>query len=616
MSLRQSISIALIIILGFLVYCNSLGNEFIWDDSKLVKNNEYIKNWSNIKNIFTTSVGEGAGRESRLYRPFQIFTYKVDYSLWGLNAAGYRLTNILLHILVALSLYWFINILYDDKILSLFTSMLFVAHPIHTEAVTYISGRTDPLSALFILLCLICYIKLCNANSPALYVLTLLSYSFALLSRENSLILPLVLLLYHYTFRKKLKLKYFLSMLTVAFVYVLLRMTVLGSLLAYTPVTTLAERIPGVFVAIANYARLMLLPFHLHMEYGGSAFNFADPRTIFGLLILTFSLIYAFKKRHSNRLVFFSVCWFFVMLFPVSNIYPVNAYMAEHWLYLPSIGFFIILANGLSGIYRRKDSRVFSVILIISLLGFYSSLTILQNTYWKEPIAFFERTLRYAPNSARVHYSLGNRYNNIGRKEEAIKLYKKAIAIRPDHAEAHNNLGTAYSDTGRPKKAIFSFKKAIEIDPNHPRAHNNLGVVYSDTGKREEAVILYKKAIEIKPDFAEAYNNLGVAYYRLGRGRDAVSSYKKAIEINPGSIEAYNSLGVAYYKLGRKEEAVASLNKAMKLEPGRVEAYNNLGVIYYQEGQYELAVEYFNKAKKLGFTNPLLLKALDHKDSP
>ena len=165
-----------------------------------------------------------------------------------------------------------------------------------------------------------------------------------------------------------------------AFIYIVLRLTVLRFLLPHiSRSTTLFQRIPGFFVAITNYIRLLFLPLNLHMEYGAKLFYLTNPQAIIGILILSSLLIYAFRIRNS-KLTFFSISWFFVALLPLSNLYPINAYMAEHWLYLPSIGFFLLLSQGLNYLYTNKNLKVFTAILTITLLIFYSSLTIKQNT--------------------------------------------------------------------------------------------------------------------------------------------------------------------------------------------------------------------------------------------
>ena len=151
------LSVILIILLGFAAYGNSFNNEFVWDDKNLIGNNAYIKDLSHMLSIFSKDLGAGSGKEYNAYRPVQLITYVIDYSLWKLNVRGYHLTNILLHICVALGIYCLINVLFHNNFLSLLTGSFYVVHPIHTEAVTYISGRADSLALLFMLLCALCY---------------------------------------------------------------------------------------------------------------------------------------------------------------------------------------------------------------------------------------------------------------------------------------------------------------------------------------------------------------------------------------------------------------------------------------------------------------------------
>ena len=571
------VSVVLIIILGLAVYGNSLPGKFVWDDNNLVKNNSYITGWSNTAKIFTTDITAGGGRESCFYRPLQILTYMVDYSFWKLDPKGYHLNNILLHIFAALAILWLVTILYNNWFLSLTTSILFVVYPIHTEAVTYISGRADPLALLFMLLCFIFYIKRASSKSRLLYILMLSSYILALLSRESSLILPVLLLLYHYTFRQGIKAIDFFPISAIALIYILLRLTFLRYLLPHTYIsTTLIERIPGFFVAITSYTILLFLPFNLHMEYGNQLFHFTDFRAIIGVAILSSLLFYAFRQRRTRQLAFFSICWLFITLLPASNLYPINAYMAEHWLYLPSIGFFLLLTNGLNHIYRKKEFRTFTIILFMGLVIFYSCLTVRQNTYWREPIAFYERTLRYASHSSRMYNVVGFAYYTIKKNEKAVSLYKKAI----------------------------------EIDPSYAKAYNNLGVAYYAINKHEEAIAAYRKAIENEPENARAHNNLGVAYYATSRNEEAISSYKKAIEINPNFAEAYNNLGRAYYAINKNKEAIAAYNRAIEINPNYAAPYNNLSIFYFDNKQYKLAIEYCDRAKELGFSNPTISESI------
>lgn len=605
--------IVLIIVLGLLVYGNILSGDFIWDDESIVRDNECIRSLSNIPLFFTRDIKGNTDDKTTFYRPLQVVTYTIDYALWKLNARGYHFTNIMLHIFVALALYWLISIIYNNKFLALLTSLLFITHPIHTEAIAYISGRADPMAVLFMLLSFIFYIRQPLFRGISTSFLIILSYAFALLSKEYSLVLPFLLLLYHYASKSKIKTKQFSYISAIALLYLLLRSIFFRPWLYHEAgFPTLFQRIPGFFVAITNYVSLLLLPFDLHMEYGAKLFDITDPKTIIGMVILFLSLIYAIRKRKSNSLIFFSVMWFFVALLPMSNLYPINAYMAEHWLYLPSIGFFLILAYELSRAYKIKKFKNPAIIFITIILFFYSYLTIKQNNYWKDEIKFYKRTLIYEPDSYRVYYNLGLAYYNRGRASEARGSYEMAVKINPKYKEAYNNLGVIYKEMNNEGKAVSLFKKAIEIDPAYIQAYENLYFVYMINGRERETKELEKKAKDagIELNYADIYNKIALAYYNAGKHDDAVRLLKMAMESNPKYTEAYNNLGIIYAASGEKEYSKALFKKVIEINPNYAKAYNNLAVAYFQDGQYGLAIKYCDKAKKLGFANDALLECL------
>ena len=643
------ISIAIIVAVGFGVYANSLRGEFIWDDIAFVKDNEFIRSWDNISKLFARDAAKslapgGGGVKYNFYRPLQMLTLMADYALWGLNPVGYHFTNVIFHILAGLAIFWLITILFDDWLLAIFTGALFVAHPVHTEAVAFISGRADPMALAFIMLAFIFYIRSLDSGKPIFYVLTLLSYALAVLSRETSVIFPALLLLYHFSFKKKIKPAPSGPIIAVTAGYILLRSAMASRLLSGENIPSFSgalNRIPGFFAAITAYFRMLFLPLDLHMEYGKALFKFSDPGAISGAVIFAGLVAYAFKERSRNKLVFFGILWFFITLLPQSNIYPIGAYMAEHWLYLPSVGFFLILANALT---RRKTGL--SIAIACGLLIFYSFLTIRQNRYWSKLIPFYERTLEfnrksprllnnlgvayhnikeydkaveaykksleYGPDYFETHCNIGSVYHDMGEYEKSETCYKKEIAINPEYPKVYNNLGALYSDAGKHKEAIGMYKKSIELDPGRMEIYFNLGLVYQNAGKYEEAIGAYSKAIELDPDYPNAYHDLGVTYHKAGEYEKAIEAYKKAIKLDPGSEEMYINLAMADEALGRAEDAIYAYKRAIKIDPGRAIAHNNLAILYFRAKRYPLALKHCDMAQKLGHeVSPQFLNDLE-----
>ena len=596
---KSTIFIFLIITLGLAVYANSLGGDFIWDDAAFIKNNAYIKDWSKILLVFTQDSGAGSSVVLNFYRPLQLFTYMVNYSLGGLNVVGYHLLSVVLHILVALAIYRLVLLIFGNLELSFFTAILFVAYPVHTQAVSYISGRGDLLSALFILLCFIYYIKNIYALTIGSYILMVLCCILALLSEENSLVILPLLLLYHYIFRQKINWRLFIPLLIISFIYLLLRLTLLQSLL-FDP-EVIIKRIPGFFVALTNYFRILLLPIDLHMEYGNKFFSITQAQALSGLGMFLSLILLAFQRRIKNRLVAFGIFWFFIALLPTTSIYPIHSfYMAEHWLYLPSIGFFLILGWALTSLTKEKVYSFMLWVLLFFLLSIYSYLTLKQNNYWKKELEFYKRTLEYTPGSSMVHVNLGNIYLNAGNKAEAIKEYIKAISFNPRLVAAYCRLGDVYSTCGNQEIGIKMYLKAIEINPACAEAYNGLSNYYFLLGKNAEALKYGQISIRLNPMMSIAFYNLGNIYYNLGKNDLSMEMFKKSIKLDPNFIEAYNNLAAGYVQLGNIDEAIKLWNKCLRLDPNFKISYFNLSVFYFQRKEYDLAIKNCDKLIELG----------------
>ena len=607
------LSLALIVLAGVLVYANSLGGQFVWDDETLVLNNPYIKDWSHLPTIFTRRLGSIAKEAGAFYRPIQTFTYLVDYSLGRLNVVGYHVVNMIWHILAALSLFGLIQVLFKDGRLSLLVALLFIVHPVHTEAVAYVAGRADSLVTFFIFCSFILYVK--HGEKGGAFTLggMVLCYVLALLSKELSLILLPLILFYHYAFAKAVDKKAFFVLVGTLAGYVLWRLLVVGtgSISQGTP-PAFSERLPGVFIAFTTYYRLLLLPFNLHMEYGGFLFSFREPKAIIGMVLLALTFFYVLRKRRQDPFLFFAVGWFLITLLPSSNLlFPINAYMAEHWLYIPSVGFVLIVARFLITLFEDQKLKGLAVAAMIGLLAFYSALTVRQNSYWNNGINFYKRMLYYAPHSSRLYNNLAKAYHDAGKNDELIEILKSAIQLQPDNALAHNNLGNAYKGIGNVQEAIRSYKQAIAIDPGHAGPYYNLSTIYSDIdGKKEEAIALLNKSIELSPNFAKAYNKLGLIYLERGETEKTVKLLNRSMNLDPDDPKVYHSLGYVYIQTGDHLKATDMYLKAIEADPNYVKAYHDLAIVYFTKGKYRQAIEYCDKAVALGHVNQKLLESL------
>jgi len=605
----------LIILFGFITYSGTLKGQFIWDDYNLVVKNPAVSDWSYITRIFNENLGYGiAQAHSSSFRPLQTLTYMIDHSIWGMEAHGFHLTNMLFHILAGLGCFCLLFLFIKDPLLAFITAIFFVIHPIQTEAVTYISGRAEPLSAVLIFLCLFCYLKYFRSEHIFYLILMSLFYFCALLSKEISMILvPIFLFGYHISFRIKPKWKPIVAFIGLTFLYILLRkMQIMGPINPRgSYVTVFAQRFPGSLVAFIEYLKLLHWPINLHMEYGFKIFPLTEPRVIIGGIFLILFIFSAVKSRKNNPVICFAILLFLGGLLPVSNIYPLNAYMAEHWLYLPAIGIFLLWARGIIFLYKQRATRGLSICVFIGLVLILSGLTIQQNKYWENQISFYKRTLKFSPESSRLHADLGVALLAENKHAEAIKHIKEAIELNPTYDSAYSNLAIIYSTLGQYGHEIEVLEKLVEIQPDTALYQYKLGAAYKANHQIGDSLNAFLEAVKLDPNIVNAYSNLGVIYVQLGQKEKAIQNYQKSIALEPRNIRIYNNLATTFMDLKRMRDAEDVLQKAIGLNRERVApndlatVYNNLGLVYKAAGNGEQAIAAFQKSISLNPKNKI-----------
>ncbi|OIO39631.1 MAG: hypothetical protein AUJ75_01085 [Candidatus Omnitrophica bacterium CG1_02_49_10] len=547
-ALLSILIISAIVILGISIYANTFMNGFVWDDGGLISGNLYIKDAKYIPKIFTTNLYRGSGIEGNFYRPAQSLSLMFDYAVWRLDPFGYHIQNLLFHILSAILIYLVLFYLFRNRAASVISSVLFLVHPVQVQAVGYIAGRADPLALFFMLLSLLLFIR-SRRHYDILHIFSIFSFICALLSKEMAAIFPLLLLLLNVYFRKGVHknaleldkgIRDYLPYFVIIFIYILLRATVLnfvtGGLFMETAGTGLYEKLLAFVKVITLYIGIIFLPFNLHIErtmmMPRSAFEPFMLLSIFIVTVMLLAITDTFKRRPQ---ISFGLSWFLIALIPVSNIFPINAQIAEHWLYLPSIGLFLAASSFfVSNIDGKMMVRRPAAISFVILIFIFSVLTIRQNMFWKDDITLYHYTLKFADStSARMHSNLALAYQNEKMHEKAIVEYRRALAISPNLPQTYNNLANIYNELGLFELAIENYLKAIGIKPDYPEAHSNLGTVYVKLGRFADAERMYKKAIELNPYYVGPYLNLGNLYSGAKRSELARQYYEKALTLDP-----------------------------------------------------------------------------------
>lgn len=630
----------LLCVICFLAYFNSLSNPFIWDDEALVVKNTLIRSASNLPAAFTNDLYFGVSSGSNFYRPVQTISYMWDYHFWQLDPLGYHLTNIVLQIGVAFLVFLFVFALLNSLPISIATAAMFALNPLHTEAVTYISGRAEMLMGFFVILSLLFFIRSQHRDKGSgvlFFLLSLFSFILALLSKEIAIVFPLIICGYIFYFlRDKIKEKYYLiksilPFFAVSVIYLILRLSFINFVTLKAPsLTNVAWQVrlsvlPNVML---TYFKLLILPVDLHMSR-----ELVRPTSVGGicLAVLILGLIIVMcwrylKYRPENKVASFMLFWSLVFFVPQSGIFPINAFVAEHFIYLSSLSFFMLLAYILHKILRRK-----LFILTVGLIcAFYILLVAGRNFEWRNPVVFYELIVKYSPDSFQGHNNLGLQYEYLGRFDESKSEYKRALEIKPDLIEARTNLANLYFKLKLYSQAKVEYEllENSSLGSKAGEVANNLGNLYEAMGDFDAAVKKYTEALKLDPslkftyfnlariyfvkkeinlaikqiaqslgkissnndevldkiigDFfkntggvnnaVEFYNNLGIYFAQNKLLTESVSAFNCAIELNPKSNDYYYNLALAYLNMGLKTKAKNALKQALKINPNHIRA--------------------------------------------
>ena len=572
---------ALLFLFTLIIYSNSLGGQFVSDDSYFIVKNVHIRNLSNIPYFFINPSAVAFSELSQdVYRPLTTISYAIDFNLWRLNTFCYHLENVLLHSSNAVLLFVLLMLIVGNIFIAFFASLLFALHPVQTEAVAWISGRSSVLFLFFYLSSFICYVLYRREKKKAYFFVSLALYCGSLFSKEMAVSLPLLLAAYDIHARDEGGLKkricryapyFLLAAFFVTVRFLLLKRVGQCDWWGGNPYRTFLTMLP----VLVEYVKILIFPVKLCAFYVTpikTSFLNAQVLTALCLIIALFASM-PFIFRRSGRVSFF-IWWFLITLLPVSNIVPLRALMAERFLYLPSIGFCVLVAILMERLGRPaagrpgKGARTAAVILATILVCLYGVRTMARNTDWKDSMTITKSILKVDPLNPWALMALGVAYSAEERYEMAMKPLKKVIGMAGDYFAPKNALGFCYLQLGRYDEAIAVYRDALRIKPNNLEALGSIGVAYASLGKYDEAIKHFKKAIAIDRAYVEGYINLGTAYGRMGDPARAIKEYER-VEQNTVSKQdiaiSYIRIGDIYMKLKNVEKAKEYYRNAISL---------------------------------------------------
>lgn len=603
------------------VYSPISRNGFLnWDDDGYVYENRDIQGFDkeNIKEIFTKNY-------VNTYLPLTMLSYAIDYQIGKLNPATYTYTNLLFHIGNSLLVFWFILLLAKqfeksdtDKvrkepfILASITSVLFAVHPFNVESVAWIAERKNLLFSFFFLLSLVGYIKYIKNNKPLFYLASIFLFLCSLLSKGTAVSLTLCVVALDYFFQRKLfsakvifeKIPFFI--LSLIFGLIAFKVQGKENLVLNHPYI---EQIAFASYGFIEYLYKLIIPINLLAFY-----SYPEEATFihwinFIIAIVLLSVLFKYRKRLS-QLIIFGILFFIANIIFLIQLIPVgNTIMADRYIYLSSIGFFLILAVIVTKIASRFSMFYLLFFIILILYGFTTHERV---KIWNNSLSFWDDVIKKDTKIPQAWNNRGIAKKETGDLESALSDINNAIIVRPDYEIAYYNCGDIKKEKGDFTGALEDFNKAIDIRPVYKEAYCNRGNVKKEIGDYSGSLSDFDKAISIDPRFKEAYNNRGITNFLLGKKKEALFDFSKAIEIDSSYSDAYYNRGKLLNINKEFKGSLSDLNKALLLNPNNLNIYSLRAKVKLKVKDYDGVIADCNRLLEFNnnVVNALIIKAL------
>ncbi|MEO8150018.1 MAG: tetratricopeptide repeat protein [Bacteroidia bacterium] len=634
---------------AFVLYANTLMHNYTVDDDTVIKNNKITKKGiSALPEIFTTAYRAGFWeRKESLYRPLSVAMFAIEYSIAPGKPFVGHLMNVLLYTLTAVILFMTLQLFFQNKnpIIAFIATLLFIAHPLHTEVVANIKSRDEILAFLFSISSLYAMLKYAQQQNMKQLILAGVFIFLALLSKENAITFVVVapLTLYFFTAADK---KQIITCTAVfagaAALYFIVRIAVLGGATNFTEIQLInnslvgaegdfGKRIASATMIMGRYLMLLVFPHPLCFDYSYNTFplvSFGDIRALISLVVIVALGVYAVKGFKTKDPVAYGILFFALTISLVSNFaFLIEATLGERFAYMPSLGFCIALAvlaaKFLKADYGKTNYKNFSLLFsenknVIMVAGviliLFSVKTFSRNLDWKNNFTLLKHDVEIHPESARIRYAYGSELvlakalkedslderSKMEHLNEGIEQLEKGVSILPEYSDAWFNLGMAYKEKKDNKSAIRCFEKARsmkefkEID-----FYIASGIAYGEEKQFDKAFADLNKSIEIDPKSDEAYNNLGLYQTDANLFQQAIASLNKSIELKAANKNALYNLGNTYARMGDYNTAISYYQKAINVDPAYGDAYNNMGNSYAAMKDYNNALTYYTKLAQL-----------------
>jgi len=597
-------------ILTVLVYAPVRTFEFVSFDDPLyvTENTEVLRGltWPGVQ--WAATAGQAAN-----WHPVTWLSHMLDVELFGVVAGSHHVTSLVIHVLNAVLLLTLLARLTGEVGKSAFVAVLFAIHPQHVESVAWVAERKDVMSTMFGFLAMHTYVSYVRGRNTLVYILMLVIYALALMSKPMLVTLPFVLLLLDVWPLRRLdwsrasKRDWWvcgrgkLPLLVMAMGLAVVTVTVQSRGGAVTSLGTvsLPVRLSNIPVSYAAYLLRTLWPVGLAPFY---PMNPVPMFLVIAALVLIVSIsVVVWRARREQPYLLVGWLWYLGTLVPVIGLIQAGDQAnADRYTYVPLLGIFLMLTWGAWDLLAKWPARKTALIAVATIVvGLLSVGARAQVQHWRNSLTLWSYAAAVTEGNYLAHTNLGFALEAAGRPEEALASFSQAVQDRPVFAESRNALGVALMNRGRLNEADAQIREALRIKPEFAAAHNNLGMLLAQQGQAGEATVQFLEGLRLEPNNAVMRTNLGMALAAQRRFEEAITAYRKALESMPDSADAHNKLGNALYKLGKTAEGLTEFAKAVTLAPDLSDARNNLGVAYSNEKRYDEAIAQLREAIRL-----------------
>ncbi|MDA1292884.1 MAG: hypothetical protein O3A81_03845 [bacterium] len=543
---RLWIQITSLIAITIAVYMNAPQGQFMnIDDNILIYNNPKVQELTlaNIKEIFTTF-------DPELYIPFTLLSYQIEYYFVGEHPSLFHTTNVILHLFNVLLVFALIRFFNKKWFVPFITAALFAVHPLNTEAVMWISGRKDLLSAFFFLGSLVMYCRYKVRGDRLSFYGSVLLFICALMSKIVAVSLPLIIMLIDdmlpskNTEHKAVKI---LAFGIPAFIFLWIGM--IGKMLTVF-ILSYTESIILAFKGVYFYLQKLLLPTHLSIAYEQlTPIQFWREDFLFPILILTAITVISIASRAFGKAFSFGMMWFALTLIPNlgnavkgsgSNIY----YASDRYAYIASIGIFFVAAFGVAWLIQHSrplQQYMISGVTMIAI-SLYALSAHNYAVLWLTPKGYHEHSVQLNPEYFLPRMLLGMSYLHEEKNKEAIPHFEKAVERKPKHANPKAQLGLALVKTGEVDRGIVELEKSLKLNSTHAYSYAYLSYAYMINGEDKKARELLEKALENEPESPNILQMYGTLEYHTGNFKNAEKYFRSSIAYNPTSIQSKAAL--------------------------------------------------------------------------